>query len=77
MNAMEAVRKVMELKEVTPSMLRDRLGLPKEKASLLSMRFTQKNVSIALLNEMLKVMDYKVVIVPRETRLPKDGIEIE
>ena len=77
MNAMEAVKEVMRLKEVTPSILRDRLGIKKEKANVLSQRFTQKNVSVGMLNEMLKAMDYKIIIVPRETRLPKDGMEIE
>lgn len=76
MKAMDAVRKVMEEQEVSPSALRDRLGIPKEKMSALSQRFTQKNVSVDKLNEMLKVMDYKIIIVPRGTRLPANGIEI-
>lgn len=75
MNAMEGVKEIMELRQVTPAMLRDRIGI--KKPNVLSQRFTQKNVSIGILNEMVKAMDYKVVLVPREARLPKDSFEIE
>lgn len=74
MITMEAVRKIMELKGVRVSVLCDRLGL---KSNVLCGRFTQKNVSVSVLNEMLRAMDYKVVIVPRETRIPEGGFEIE
>ena len=74
MRATEALRKVMELKSVKPSMLCDRLGI---KSNVLSERFKQKNISVEKLNEMLKVMDYKIVIVPRESRTLTDGFEIE
>lgn len=74
MRATEALRKVMELKSVKPSMLCDRLGI---KSNVLSERFKQKNISVEKLNEMLKVMDYKIVIVPRESRILTDGFEIE
>lgn len=55
-------------------MLCDRLGI---KSNVLSERFKQKNISVEKLNEMLKVMDYKIVIVPRESRILTDGFEIE
>lgn len=62
------------MKSVKPSMLCDRLGI---KSNVLSERFKQKNISVEKLNEMLKVMDYKIVIVPRESRTLTDGFEIE
>lgn len=74
MIAMEAVKEVMKLKEVRPAMLCDRLGI---KSNVLSERFKQKNVSVSKLNEMLRLMDYKVVIVPRETRVHEGGFEVE
>lgn len=74
MIAMEAVKEVMKLKEVRPAMLCDRLGI---KSNVLSERFKQKNVSVSKLNEMLRLMDYKVVVVPRETRVPEGGFEVE
>lgn len=74
MLAMEAVKAIMKIKEVRPSMLCDRLGI---KSNVLSERFKQKNVSVEKLNEMLRAMDYKIVIVPRETRTPSGGFDIE
>lgn len=74
MIAMEAVKEVMKLKEVRPAVLCDRLKI---KSNVLSERFKQKNVSVEKLNEMLRAMDYKVVIVPRETKVPDNGFEVE
>jgi hypothetical protein len=74
MIAMEAVKEVMRIKDVRPSVLCDRLKI---KANVLSSRFTQKNVSVDKLNEMLRAMDYKVIIVPRETKVPENGFEVE
>lgn len=74
MITMEAVREVMKRKEVRPAVLCDRLGI---KSNVLAERFKQKNVSVSKLNEMLRLMDYKVVIVPRESRIPDGGYEVE
>lgn len=74
MIAMEAVKEVMKLKEVRPAMLCDRLSI---KSNVLSERFKQKNVSVSKLNEMLRSMDYKVVVVPRDARVPEGGFEVE
>ena len=74
MIAMEAIKEVMKIKEVRPAVLCDRLQI---KSNVLSERFKQKNVSVEKLNEMLRAMDYKVVIVPRETKVPENGFEVE
>ena len=74
MIAMEAVKEIMKLKDIRPAVLCDRLNI---KSNVLSERFKQKNVSVEKLNEMLRAMDYKVVIVPRESRIPEGGYEIE
>jgi hypothetical protein len=74
MIAMEAVKEIMKLKEIRPAVLCDRLKI---KSNVLSERFKQKNVSVEKLNDMLRAMDYKVVVVPRDTRLPEGGYEIE
>lgn len=44
---------------------------------LVSERLSQENISIAKLREILRVLDYKVVIVPREARVPEGGYEVE
>jgi hypothetical protein len=74
MIAMEAVKEIMKLKDIRPAVLCDRLKI---KSNVLSERFKQKNVSVEKLNDMLRAMDYKVVVVPRDTRLPEGGFEIE
>ena len=74
MIAMEAVKEIMKLKDVRPAVLCDRLKI---KSNVLSERFKQKNVSVEKLNDMLRAMDYKVVVVPRDTRIPEGGYEIE
>lgn len=74
MKATQALKKVMEIREVKPAVLCDRLNI---KSNVLSERFKQENISVAKLNEMLKVMDYKIVVVPRDVRVPEGGIDIE
>lgn len=74
MVAMEALKEVMKLKNIRPAVLCDRLRI---KSNVLSERFKQKNVSVSKLDEMLRLMDYKIVIVPRETRTPEGGFEVE
>lgn len=73
MLATDAVKRIMEKQSVTHSMLKDRLGI---KSNVLSQRFTQKNISVDKLHEMLQAMDYKIIVVPRGTRIPEGGIEI-
>jgi hypothetical protein len=74
MKASEAVRKVMEL---TKTRVADIAFMTNKKQNVISERLTQENISVAKLNEMLRVMNYKIVIVPRETRIPDRGFEIE
>lgn len=74
MIAMEAVKLIMKIKDVRPAVLCDRLKI---KSNVLSERFKQKNVSVEKLNDMLRAMDYKVVVVPRDARIPEGGYEIE
>jgi hypothetical protein len=74
MKANEIIREVMMLKEVKPSTLASRLNI---KNNVLSERLGQKNISIDKLNEMLRVLDYKIVIVPREARVQDGSFEVE
>jgi len=74
MIAMEAVKEIMKRKEVRPSTLYEALGI---KSNVLSERFKQKNVSVSKLNEMVRLMDYRVVLVPSDKSLDDDCIEVE
>ncbi len=64
MKATEIVRIVMKTKEVKVAALADKLKI---KSNVLSERLSQENISIAKLDEMLRLMDYKIMIVPRDT----------
>ena len=74
MIAMEVIKEIMKLKDIRPAVLCDKLNI---KSNVLSERFKQKNVSVEKLNEMLRVMDYKIVAVPRDARIPDGGYKIE
>lgn len=73
MKATDIIRDIMEKKEVKPSMLADRLKI---KNNTLSERMTQKNLSVLKLSEMLRAMDYKIIVVPRNARVPEEGYEL-
>lgn len=74
MKATEAVREVMKEQSIGVNKMAARLDKPSRQ---ISERLSQTNISIAKLNELLRVLDYKVLIVPRETSLPKGGYEVE
>lgn len=74
MKSMEIVKKIMDEKEIKPSVLAARLNILR---NTLSSRFAQENVSVDKLAEMLRAIDYKIAIVPRDTRTPTGGYEVE
>lgn len=74
MIAMEAVKEIMKHKGVRSVTLCEALGI---KSNVLSERFKQKNVSVSKLNEMVRLMDYRVVLVPSDKSLDDDCIEVE
>lgn len=74
MKITDAIKTVMERKGVTQAALCSRLGV---KQQTMSMRMTQDNMSIGKANEMLRAMDYKIIILPREARIPEGGYEVE
>lgn len=74
MVTMEAVKEIMKRKGIRPSDIYEGLGI---KSNVLSERFKQKNVSVSKLNEMLRLMDYKIVLTPVDRELDDDSIEVE
>lgn len=70
----EAVREVMKIKQTGVNQLADQMG---KTPRLVCERLGQENISIKKLNEMLRVMQYKIIIVPRDIRVPTDSFEIE
>ena len=65
MKVSEILREIMSEKKCKPIDLAKRLGVSKQ---TLNGRLTQDNISIDKLNEMLKQMDYRIVIVPNTSK---------
>lgn len=74
MKAMEAIRAIMERKGIKFSVLMDRLGL---KSNTLANRLSRDNITVSKLSETVRMVDYKIVLVPRDTRMNPDWYEIE
>ena len=74
MKATTAVREVMTIRNEKVASLADKL---KVKSNVLSERLSQDNISIVKLDEMLRLMDYKIGIVPRETREQEGWYRVE
>lgn len=74
MKTVEAVRAVMKEQDIGVNKMAARLDKPSRQ---ISERLSQENISIKKLNELLRVLDYKTIIVPRDSALPKGGYEVE
>lgn len=74
MKPMEIIRFIMTEKSVGSTAMANRLEVS---SAAFCMRFKQPNVSTDKMNDMLRVLDYKLVAVPIESRLPKGAIEVE
>lgn len=62
MTVTEILKSIMKHRGVGNSVLAKRLGVAD--ARIIYERINQKNISIAKLNEILRVMDYEIVIQP-------------
>lgn len=81
MNGREIIKDIMAKQNITNSTLANRLGITP--AALWDRIDTQprkgkprKDIPVSLLSEMVQVMDYKIMVVPSNARLPKDGYVI-
>ena len=77
MKARELIKVIMEKQDVSNARMADRLNITQ--ATLWDRLNTKKakDIPVSLLSEMLRVLDYKVVLVPRSSRIPSDGYEVE
>jgi len=66
MKVNEAVRSIMKSKDIGTNLLASKMG---KTPRLVSDRLRMDNMSIEKLTEILRVMDYKVVLVPRDVKL--------
>ena len=75
MEATKAVREIMVSQKVKISSIADKLHI--ENANVITQRLRQKNISITKLDEMLRLMDYKIVLAPVETIEQEGWFRIE
>jgi DNA-binding Xre family transcriptional regulator len=77
MKAREIVKTIMENLNVSNATMAARLSITP--AALWDRLNTKKvkDIPVSTLNEMLKALDYKIVIVPRETRVPTNGYTVD
>lgn len=73
MKATDIIRDIMNKKDIKPSVLAYNLKI---KNNTLSERMTQKNISVLKLSEMLRAMDYKIIVVPRNTQVKEGCYEL-
>lgn len=76
MTEKEILKKIMEEQEITNAKLADRLGIT-QAAAWDRLNGKGKKLTIRLLSEMLAVMDYKIVITPRDTKLRQGEYVVE
>lgn len=69
----EAIQEIMSNKEIGVNQLSRQMG---KTPSTVSDRIRQKNISIEKLNEILRLLDYRIVIVPATGSIPKGGYVI-
>nr|DAH60525.1 MAG TPA: transcription repressor [Caudoviricetes sp.]DAI21969.1 MAG TPA: transcription repressor [Caudoviricetes sp.]DAJ70541.1 MAG TPA: transcription repressor [Caudoviricetes sp.]DAO13672.1 MAG TPA: transcription repressor [Caudoviricetes sp.]DAO32499.1 MAG TPA: transcription repressor [Caudoviricetes sp.] len=73
MTASEAIKEILKLKELNQAKLSDMLDIP---LKTLNERLRHKNISVNKLDETLRVMGYKIMVVPRETKV-ENGFDIK
>lgn len=77
MTSKEIVNNLMQVQGVSNAEMAAKLNLTQ--AALWDRLNPKKtnNMTVKKFNEMLKMLDYKIVAVPRKTRLPEGGFEVE
>ena len=69
----KTIRDIMEKKEVGVNQLARTMG---KTPSTISDRINQKNISINKLNELLKMLDYQIAVIPITAEIPEGGYAI-
>lgn len=77
MRGREIIKKIMQDINLGNAELAGRLGVSN---ATVWERINNKNVKdipVSLLSSMVRVMDYKVIVVPKNTRTPNGGYEVD
>lgn len=74
MKAGDAIKKVMEEQGVRVSQIAYMTG---KKSNVISERLSQENISVGKMLEMLRALNYKIVIMPRDAKTQDGWYEVE
>lgn len=74
MNVIEAITAIMKEQDIRTGALASRLG---KAQNTVNMRLNQKDLTVSKAAETLRVLDYKIVVMPRSATTPRGGIEVE
>lgn len=74
MKAGDAIKKVMSEKSVKVAQMAYMTG---KKSNVISERLSQENISVGKMMEMLRVLEYKVVIMPKDAKMQDGWYEVE
>lgn len=74
MKANEAIREIMNKTGTRISTLAKRLNTG---TNTIANRVAREGITVAKLSDTIRAMDYKVVVIPSNARLPEGGIEVE
>ena len=77
MKGREIISAIMEKSGVTNIMLANRLGVsPQVVWDRVKKENKKRDIPVTMLNDTLRALDYKVVVVPRSVRVSSDWYEI-
>ena len=75
MKATEIIREIMRNNRVSQSVMAKRIG--KNSYQAVGIRLNKENITFKSASEMLKVLGYKIVIMPDTQRTPTDAYEVD
>ena len=77
MKGREIVKEIMKDQGVTNAQMADKLNITPAALWDRINNGKVKDIPLSTLNEMLRVLDYKIQIVPRDCRVPDKGYKVE
>lgn len=77
MTGREIIKNIMKEQGITNAEMADRLNITQATLWDRLNNKKVKDIPLSLLNDMLRVLDYSVQIVPRATRTPDKGYKVE
>lgn len=77
MRGREIVKEIMKEQGVTNTLMANRLNITQAALWDRINSSKVKDIPLSTLNEMLRALDYKIQIVPRDSRLPNKGYKVD